>query len=178
MDNQPSSDAPGHSEVRQIDGESSGRKFVRRELLSVLRIYLGVILFVTVLGKLTRDTPFVSEMTGYLTTVPERRASPWYLAFLHNVVIPHARLFSYLVVTGEVVASISLLLGLCARVGGLIAMWLFLNYMFSKGRIFWSPDSEDAAVFFVALVVFLGRAGRAWGLDVLLARRWPKSWLW
>ena len=44
--------------------------------------------------------------------------------------------------------------------------------------MFWSPDSEDAAVFFIALVVFLGRAGRAWGVDSYLAKSWPKSPLW
>ena len=46
------------------------------------------------------------------------------------------------------------------------------------GRMFWSPDSEDAAVFFIALVVFLGRAGRVWGVDAYLTKRWPKSPLW
>ena len=157
---------------------TTGRNYVRRELVAILRIYLGVILFVTVLGKLTRDKPFVTEMMAYLNGMPERRASPWYLSFLHSVVIPHARLFSYMVMTGESLASISLLLGLCTRVGAAIAMWLFLNYMFSKGRIFWSADSQDAAVFFIALVVFMARAGRAWGIDMLLARRWPKGWLW
>jgi hypothetical protein len=50
--------------------------------------------------------------------------------------------------------------------------------LFAKGRLFWSPDSEDAAVFFSALVCLLGAAGRAWGIDSYLARRWPRIWLW
>jgi len=50
--------------------------------------------------------------------------------------------------------------------------------MLAKGHMFWSPDSEDAAVFFIALVVFPGRAGRVWGVDWYLAKRWPKSPLW
>jgi hypothetical protein len=53
------------------------------------------------------------------------------------------------------------------RVGAAVAMFLFLNYMLAKGRMFWSPDSEDAAVFFIALVVFLGRAGRVWGVEAI-----------
>jgi hypothetical protein len=53
-------------------------------------------------------------------------------------------------------------------------MFLFLNYMLAKGRMFWSPDSQDAAVFFIGLVVFLGRAGRVWGFDRYLVKRWPK----
>ena len=78
--------------------------------------------------------------------------------------------------TGEAFAAISLLTGTMTRVGAAVAM--FLNYMLAEGRMFWSPDSEDAAVFFIALVVFLGRAGRVWGVDAYLAKRWPKSALW
>jgi hypothetical protein len=44
--------------------------------------------------------------------------------------------------------------------------------MLAEGRMFWSPDNEDAAVFFIALVVFLGRAGRVWGVDSYLPKRW------
>jgi len=147
-------------------------------LFACLRIYLGVILLITVLGKLTRDTPFATEMLGFLGGVARRGALPWYTAFIQQVVVPHAALFSYFVMTGELVAAISLLTGTMTRAGALIAMLLFLNYMLAKGRMFWSPDSEDAAVFFIALTVCLARAGRVWGVDAVLAKRWPRSWLW
>jgi thiosulfate dehydrogenase [quinone] large subunit len=149
-----------------------------RGLLVILRVYLGVILFITNLGKLTREDPFANEMLGFLKGVANRRASAPYLHFIQEVVIPHATLFSYLVITGEAIAALSLLTGTMTRIGAAIAMFLFLNYMLAKGRMFWSPDSEDAAVFFIALVVFLGRAGRIWGIDAYLAERWPKSPLW
>jgi len=157
---------------------SNSFRSTSRALLAFLRIYLGVILFITVLGKLTRDTPFATEMLGFLNGVARRGALPWYTDFIQQVVIPHAALFSYLVMTGELVAAISLLTGIATRIGALIAMFLFLSYMLAKARMFWSPDSEDAAVFFIALIVFLGRAGRVWGIDSLLARRWPSLWLW
>jgi thiosulfate dehydrogenase (quinone) large subunit len=149
-----------------------------RALLAFLRIYLGVILFITVLGKLTRDTPFSTEMLGFVNGVVRRGALPWYTGFIQQVVVPHATLFSYLVMTGELFAAISLLTGTLTRLGALVAMSLFLNYMLAKARMFWSPDSEDAAVFFIALVVFLGRAGRVWGFDAWFAKHWPRSWLW
>src|SRR5437868_13887724 len=91
---------------------------------------------------------------------------------------PHSTLFSYLVMTGEAIAAVSLLTGTMTRVGAAVALFLFLNYMLAKGRMFWAPDSQDAGVFFIALVVFLGRAGRVWGVDAYLAKRWPKSLLW
>jgi uncharacterized membrane protein YphA (DoxX/SURF4 family) len=146
-------------------------------LFAFLRIYLGVILLITVLGKLTRETPFATEMLGFLGGVARRGALPWYVAFTQQFVVPHATLFSYFVMTGELVAAISLLTGTLTRAGALVAMILFLNYMLAKGRMFWSPDSEDAAVFFIAMTVCVSRAGRVWGIDALLAKRWPRLWL-
>jgi len=157
---------------------ASPARAVPRALLVILRVYLGVILFITALGKLTRDNPFATEMLRFLRGVATRRASAPYLHFVQDVVIPHATLFSYLVMTGEAVAALSLLTGTMTRVGAAVAMFLFLNYMLAEGRMFWSPDSQDAAVFFIALVVFLGRAGRVWGVDAYLAKRWSESALW
>jgi len=118
-------------------------------------------------------------MLSYLEHVLNaQHASAWYLHFIEAVVISHATLFSYLVMTGELTAAISLLTGTATRIGAAVAMFLFLNFMLSKGRMFWAPDSQDAAVFFIALVVFLGRAGRVFGIDAYLAIRWPRSWIW
>jgi uncharacterized membrane protein YphA (DoxX/SURF4 family) len=151
---------------------------VPRSLLVILRLHLGAILLITDAGKLLRAEPFRVEMVQFIDMMLKRPGWAWYQDFLRAVVLPHAALFSDLVMIGELVAGICLLAGLFTRAGGVIAMLLFLNYMFSKGRWFLSPDSEDAAVFFSALVVALGAAGRAFGVDVFLARRWPRSLIW
>ena len=165
-----------------LASRSSGKhgdfRTVPRVLLVILRLHLGVILLLTDLGKITRSAPFSAELLTYLQGYSMRMAAGPYKYFLDQVVIPHATLFSYLVMAGEMIAGLSLLLGLGTRLGAAIAMFLFLNYMFSKGRLFWSPDSEDAAVFFSALVCLLGAAGRVWGADAYLARRWPRIFLW
>jgi thiosulfate dehydrogenase (quinone) large subunit len=160
------------------DAARSSFRYVPRALLLILRVHLGVILLVTVLGKLTRDAPFTAEMLGFLQGYAMRNASGAYQQFLQQLVIPHATLFSYLIMAGELLAGLSLLTGTATRVGAAVAMFLFLNYMLAKGRVFWSPDSEDAAVFFSALVVLVGAAGRVWGVDAYLARRWPASPFW
>lgn len=153
-------------------------RYVPRALLVILRVYVGVILFISDLGKLTRENPFVTEMTRFLRGVTVRRASAPYLHLVQQIVIPHAHLFSCLVMAGEGFAAVSLLAGALTRLGAGVAMFLFLNYMLAEGRMLWSPDSEDAALFFIALVLFLGHAGRAWGIDHYLAKRWRKSPLW
>ena len=159
--------------------EAGSRRYVPRSLLVILRVHLGIILLITDAGKMLRGhAPFSSEMLSFLQGFVMRNASAPYQHFLQQMVIPHATLFSYLVMVGELAAGLSLLLGLGTRVGAAIAMFLFLNFMLAKGRLFWSPDSEDAAVFFSALVCLLGAAGRVWGMDAYLARRWPSVLLW
>ena len=150
---------------------------VPRALLLFLRFHLAVILLLTVTGKIVREAPFRVEMLDFVGHVMGRTIPPYH-AFLQNVVIPHATLFSYLVMIAELVAGVLLLTGTCTRAGAAITMFLVLNFMLAKGRWFWSPDNVDAADFFSALVVMLGAAGRAWGVDALLAKRWPRSWLW
>jgi uncharacterized membrane protein YphA (DoxX/SURF4 family) len=129
----------------------------RRWLLLILRAHLGVILLLTVVGKISRGQ-FTVEMLQFLQRPGMSNVPGFYRAFVSSVVIPHARLFAGLVIAGELTAGISLLLGLGASIGAVVAMFLFVNYMLAKGRWFWSPDSQDAAVFFEALVVMLGSA--------------------
>jgi uncharacterized membrane protein YphA (DoxX/SURF4 family) len=143
---------------------------VPRWILVILRVHLGVILLLTVSGKLARND-FTAEMLQFLRRPGMAAAPAFYRDFIASVVIPHARLFAGLVIAGELAAGISLLLGLGTRIGAAIAMVLFVNYMLAKGRWFWSPDSQDAAVFFEALAVLLGSAGRTFGLDALLFSR-------
>lgn len=168
-------DIPGNSERAPDRGLTNA---VPRWLLVILRIHLGAILLITDAGKLFRDPPFSNEMADFINVMLKRPGWVWYQHFLRADVLPHAALFSYLVMIGELVAGICLLTGAFTRAGAAIAMLLFLNYMFAKGRWFLSPDSEDAAVFFSALVVMLGAAGRAYGVDAYLARRWPNALLW
>ena len=166
------------SPVSATEHEIALARCVSRTLLVIPRVYVGVILFISDLGKITRDNPFADEMLQYLRGVATRRASAPYLHFVQQIVIPHASLFSYLIMSGEAFAALSLLTGTVTRVGAAVAGFIFLNYMLSHGRMLWSPDSEDAALIIITIVLFIGRAGRAWGFDSFLAKRWPNSPLW
>ncbi|HTD42080.1 MAG TPA: DoxX family protein [Mucilaginibacter sp.] len=159
----------------RYSSNDNDRQTIPSYLLTILRIYLGVILLVTVIGKLFASTPFSAEMLDFLNfEIKAGRPMHFYISFLQSVVIPNAKLFSYLIMTAEVIAGLGLLLGAFTRLSAIIAMVLFLNYMLAKGRLFWSPDSEDAAVLFIALVLYLGKAGRFCGLDSYLEKQWPK----
>ena len=105
-------------------------------LLTILRIYLGVILLYTVLGKLTAATPFSDEMLGFINfEIKAGRPAGFYVNFLQSVVIPNAKLFSYLVMIGEVIAGFGLLLGAFTRISALIAASTFFELYACKGSL-------------------------------------------
>ena len=68
-------------------------RYVPRALLLILRLHLGVILIITVLGKILRSEGFSVEMLGFLNGYVIRNSSQWYQHFLQQVVIPRPTLF-------------------------------------------------------------------------------------
>jgi uncharacterized membrane protein YphA (DoxX/SURF4 family) len=150
---------------------------IHQYLLAMLRIYLGIILLITVIGKLTAATPFSEAMMGFLNAFALRQEQ-FYVDFVQTVVAPNAKLFSYMVMTGELIAGIGLLTGTFTRISAFIAIVMFLNFMFAKGAWFWSPNSQDAAVLFIALGVLIGRSGRVFGVDYFLEKFRPNSIIW
>lgn len=147
-------------------------------LIALLRIYLGIVFLVAVVPKVASGAPFAPRMTGFLENVALGSAHGFYRDFLQSVVLPRPELFAGLVVAGEVVAGLGLVTGTATRLTGSVAALLALNYLFAKGAWFWTPSSNDAAFFMIALVVVLGAAGRTLGVDRILASRYPRSPLW
>jgi thiosulfate dehydrogenase (quinone) large subunit len=147
-----------------------------RAVLTLLRIYLGVILLVAGIPKHQSD--FTPHLTGFLNEVALVKGHPFYQEFVRAVVLPHARIFAGLVSWGEVLLGIALVLGLCTRLAATAALLLTVNYMFAKGNWPWYPSSNDAAFAAISLALLIGAAGRTLGLDIFLAERWPRSPLW
>src|SRR3982751_5773053 len=63
----------------------SSATLISRALLVIPRLYLGIILFISDFGKLTRDSPFTEEMLGFLRGVTTRRAPAPYLHFVQEL---------------------------------------------------------------------------------------------
>lgn len=114
-------------------------------------------------------------MEGFLQNFALENAHDFYRIFLEQIVMPNAALFTPLVVFGELFVGLALVAGFVTRLAAGIAMFFLLNYMLAKGMWFWTPASNDAAMFFIALVVLLGAAGRCWGVDQLLHGRYPTA---
>lgn len=144
-----------------------------RALLVPLRIYLGVVFLVAAWPKLTADGGFGPRLEGFQNNMALNNAHGFYRGFLESLVLPNTGVFAALVVLAELAVAIGLTTGAATRLFAGLAMFLTLNYMLAKGMWFWTPASNDAAYFFIGLVLLVGAAGRSFGVDRALRRRWP-----
>lgn len=156
----------------------SRAQLVPRTLLVVLRVYVGVLFLEAAVHKLSADPSWTPSLVAFLERVALERAHGFYQGFVRAAVLPNAGLFAALVTWGELFAGLALVAGAATRAAAVGVMFLTVNYMFAKGAWFWDPSSNDAAFFFIALVLAWGAAGRAFGADYLLARRWPTLPIW
>jgi thiosulfate dehydrogenase (quinone) large subunit len=150
---------------------------ISRAILVMPRLFLGVIFAIAVHGKLAAPAPFKVILAGFLgQLVPN--AHPLYQSFTRAVVLPNIGTVAVLVIIGELFVAIGMLFGITTRLAALVAVCLLTNYMLAKGMNLWTPASNDAANIILAIVVGLGAAGRVWGVDRILAARWPRLVLW
>lgn len=146
--------------------------------LVLLRVFLGVIFAIAVRPKLTAGPAFAGILKGFLVNVGMQNAHPFYQAIIANTLLPNVDVVAVLVMIAESCVAIALITGTATRLAGVVAMFLVTNYMFSKGLWWWNPSSNDAADFMIALALVIGAAGRTFGVDVLLAKKWPRVPLW
>ena len=147
-----------------------------RAALALLRIYLGVVFLVAAIPKLQKD--FTPGLLAFLQGKAMEQSHLFYRDFLQRVVVPNADLFAGLVTWGELLVGGLLILGLMTRLSAAVGLVLTVNYMLAKGAWPWTPSSNDAAFVLISLALLIGAAGRTFGLDSMLARRWPRSPFW
>jgi uncharacterized membrane protein YphA (DoxX/SURF4 family) len=143
----------------------------KRQWLFVLaRVYLGISFFFSDHGNAQPN-----ELAGFLKFAL-RNGYGWYQNLLNSVVVPHSSTFGTLVVIAEIYVGIALVLGFTTRLAALVALFLLLNYMCAKGALAWGPGIDQSDIILV-FIILLGDAGRTFGLDKLIARRFPKLWV-
>lgn len=84
----------------------------------------------------------------------------WYGAFLQNVVIPNARLWSYMVSIGETLVGIALILGIFTGIAAFFGSFMNVNYLLA-GTI-----SSNPILFIIATwLVLAWKTAGWWGID-------------
>jgi thiosulfate dehydrogenase [quinone] large subunit len=138
-----------------------------RAALVFLRIFLGLVFLLAGWAKLQTSPP-----PNFLAGVPRGTGYPAYEEVFGRVVLPHVEFIATAVTWSQMLVGIALLLGLLTRLSAILALILAVNSILATGTV------QEAGYAAIAIALLIGAAGRTFGLDGMLARRWPRSALW
>jgi uncharacterized membrane protein YphA (DoxX/SURF4 family) len=139
--------------------------------LAVLRVVLGLMLVSTFFENLSKGTYTPAGYKGVIDFYVKNGHSPDFWKSLISVASANARIFAPLQAVTEFGLGVLLVAGVATRlVAAAAGLWLFTLWLSELGAAWpW----ELAMYVVVAFCCAWARAGRAWGVDVLLARRIP-----
>lgn len=133
--------------------------------IEALRIYTGIFFGLAGWGKVTREPSF--DIAGWLGKVKED-SFDFYQPLIDSIFIPNAGIFSFLVAWGEVAMGIALVLGIATRYASFAGAFMVANFWFAHGYGFFG---SDPIWMMILLVLALVPAGRVFGLDQVLSKR-------
>jgi hypothetical protein len=116
--------------------------------------------------------PFGTTGLAYwMGLLGKHAAVPLQADFVNNIVLPHFYLFAPFVYAAEVATAISLILGCCVRLGGVIGALQILNLWLG---LYSAPGEWPWTYFFLLLLMVsfaLHHYGRSLGLDAIITSR-------
>lgn len=141
-------------------------------LWAIIRLYLGYEWLTAGWGKLT-DPAGVwvgakagTAVAGFITGALEKTAgdhpdvSGWYAAFLQQVALPNAVVFSYLVTWGEILVGVALILGLLTGIAAFFGGFMNASYLFAG-----TVSTNPVLLLLAILIILAWRVAGYWGLD-------------
>jgi uncharacterized membrane protein YphA (DoxX/SURF4 family) len=144
--------------------------------LALVRLIIGAMLvsvFFENLGKgLYTHAGYTNLINYYVKASHSPAAWKAVMAFMAS----HAAIVAPMQALTEISLGILLVIGLLTRPAALVAFMFLGSLWVSEWGTSWIWELLVPVV--ASLGVAVGRAGRTWGVDALLARRWPSSPLW
>ena len=140
-----------------------------RVWVALLRIAIGSVWIFEAYPQLASRDSYLADGFARMVQVMAS-GNPWsfYRQFLTLIVLPHASIFSYLTLVGNVLIGVCLLVGLLTPYAAGLAMLLNVNYALANGWMDRMYYSLNAALFFAEIVIIALMAGHVLGIDALL----------
>lgn len=146
--------------------------------LALVRILVGVLFLQVALPKVSGRFLSGNVLPRQLLNGIQKDPLGWHRAFITGFVIPHGHLFSYLSAFGEVAIGLSLVFGCLVRISSLFGALYNFNILFSVAYSAGGGTVNYNRVLILLHLIFVSAsAGRALGIDGLLKRRFPHTWL-
>ena len=147
-----------------------------RLALVIVRVTLGA-MFVWVFfenkGKGLYTPDGYAGLINYYATAGQ---APAFWKNIMHFMADHAGVMGPIQAVTELTFGVTLLLGLLTRPIGLAAFAFLTSLWISEWGTAWIW--ELLVPMMVALSLAVGAAGRKWGIDAILARKYPKALLW
>ena len=144
--------------------------------LALVRVTVGAMLVWVFFENLGKGTYTTAGYTGVINYYIKNSHSPAVWKWVMGIMASHAAMAASLQAVGEISLGILLVIGLLTRPAALVA-FLFLGSLWVS-ELGTSWIWELLVPVLASLGLTVGRAGRAWGIDALLARRRPASPWW
>ena len=144
--------------------------------LAILRLGLGSLFIWVFFENLGKGLYSPSGYSGLINYYIEKGHAPQVLKSVMTLMANHANVAGPMQGFTEITFGILLLLGLLTRPVALAAFLFLSTLWIAEWGTAWIWELLMPMI--VALVLMLGAAGRKWGIDGLIARRYPRSLLW
>jgi len=144
--------------------------------LALVRVTIGAMLVWVFFENWGKGLYSPTGYAGLINYYIKSSHSPAVWKAVMGLAASHAAMAAPLQAITEIGLGILLVIGLLTRPAALVAFLYLGSLWVSEWGTAWIWELLVPVLASLALV--LGRAGRAWGVDALLVRRWPSSLLW
>ena len=144
--------------------------------LAILRVSLGVLFISTFFENLGKGLYSASGYSGLINNYIQNGHAPQTLKSVMTLMASHANVAGPMQAVTEITFGVLLLVGFLTRPVALGA-FLFLTTL-------WMAEWGTAWIWelllpmLVALSLMIGAAGRKWGIDAVMVRKYPRFPLW
>ncbi|MFN2491577.1 MAG: DoxX family protein [Pyrinomonadaceae bacterium] len=147
-----------------------------RFALAFLRMVMGVFFIAVFFENLNKGLYSASGYAGLINYYIEKGQGPQTLKSVMSFMAAHASVAGPIQGLTEISFGIFLLIGLLTRPVALAAFLFLTTLWIAEWGTAWIW--ELLVPMFVALALTMGAAGRTWGVDAVLRRKYPSFPLW
>ena len=144
--------------------------------LAIVRITVGAMFVSVFFENLGKGLYTASGYQGLINYYIQHDHAPAIWKSVMGLAASHAPMAAPLQGFTEITLGVLLVLGLFSRPAALVALGLLTSLWVSEWGTSWIWELLVPTL--VALGLLVGRAGRTWGIDAILARRNPNSIWW
>lgn len=163
------------TQTRGSSGQQDGQPFARYGL-ALMRVTIGTMfvwVFFENLGKdLYHASNYADLIKGYIDNGSSPAAWKHVMAFMAS----HASVAAPLQGFTEITLGVLLVLGALTRPAALVAFGFLASLWVSEWGSGWIWELLVPVL--ACLSIAVGSAGKTWGMDSFLARKWPNALLW